>query len=79
MNKITIETPDITEVVKLANLNRRLYPNKWLEIHFLAFGAVVKSYGTTIQLMRKNGVSWGGLHDLSVSRWKLEIQNMLEC
>jgi len=78
MNRIEIQSPDASECVEQANATRLLNPGRWIEFHFQSFGAVAKSFGTSIQIARKNGVDYGGSWDLSVGKWKSQLTELLE-
>jgi len=70
MKIIEIHTNDANEAVLLANKQRLLNKNNWIEIHFIEFGAIVKNYGTWLQIMQKNGVHDSGPMEQTVKGWK---------
>ena len=67
------DCPD--ECLKQANKLRRDCPNKWLFLQIECKGqtTLCKTFGTSIQILRKNGINHHGGWDLSVKDWKKQI------
>jgi hypothetical protein len=70
MKTIEIHTINPTEAVMLANKQRLLSKNEWIEFHFVELGAIVKNYGTWMQIMQKGGRRDSSPMDQSVKDWK---------
>lgn len=70
---------DTEELVKLANKSRKETKNDWLflELHKGEDVTLVKSFNTSIQILRKNGISYPSGWDLSVKDWQGAIRNAL--
>lgn len=77
-------TTDITattvqDAVKQANKIRLAHKNTWLFLTIQVGNAIVqlKSYGTSIQRIQRDGLHHPGGWDLSATEWKQAIANAL--
>lgn len=78
MNDIITEN-DPNECLKQVNKLRLKSPDKWLfvEIHCNDQVTLCKSFNTSIQVLKKNGISYPDGFDLSVGKWKECILNAI--
>ncbi len=81
MNTV-LHATDSAHGVKLANAARLASPNKWLFLEIHTPGKdrplLVKSFGTSIQLMRRGDVSSGRTRDMKAGDWKARVLHGLE-
>lgn len=75
----TLKAETTEELLKLANKARRESKNAWLflELHKGDEITFCKSFNTSIQILRKNGISYPSGWDLSVKDWQGAIRNAL--
>mgnify|MGYP001091596390 CR=1 FL=1 len=71
MNTI-FKSENTDTLIKLANKERLSNKNNWifLELHYKNEITLVKSFGTSIQILKKNGINYPSGWDLKVSEWK---------
>ena len=63
------------EFIKIVNYRRRHNKNKWYGFYGVVAEKTVelKSYNTWLQIYRVNGITYPGLHGLSVKDFKEEL------
>ena len=79
MNTI-FESSNTEELVKLANQSRKASRNEWIFLELRKGDSVtlVKSFNTSIQIIRKDGIAYPSGWDLSVKDWQACIRHALE-
>ena len=80
MNQITISEATIDGALKAVNAHRKQNKDKWIET-FVKFGGAItsiKSFNTSIQILRKNGLDYGSVWDASVAAFTKTIKDCLE-
>lgn len=80
MNTI-IKTTTIEEAIKQANSVRLSEKNKWIFLQIEVADStplLVKSFNTSIQILRKGGVTYGSIYDAPVKKWKEAIEDALK-
>lgn len=76
----TFKSESVSELLKLTRKARLASKNEWLflELHHKGQITLVKSFNTSIQILRKNGISYPSGWDLSASDWQEAIRHALE-
>lgn len=80
MNQLVISEETLDGALKAVNANRKQNKNKWIET-FVKFGGTttsIKSFNTSIQILRKNGLDYGSSWDASVAAFTEKVKECLE-
>lgn len=80
MNQITISEATIDGALKAVNAHRKQNKNKWIEtiVKFRGETTSIKSFNTSIQILRKNGLDYGSTWDASVAAFTEKVKECLE-
>ena len=80
MNQLVISEATLDGALKAVNTHRKQNKNKWIEtvINFRGEKTVMKSFNTSIQILRKNGLHYGSVWDASVAAFTEKVKECLE-
>lgn len=80
MNEIQINAGTVEETLKAVNNARKQNKNKWIVIKINSGDSIItiKSFNTSIQIMRKNGLDYGSGWDLSVAEFTKRVKECIE-
>lgn len=78
MNHVIIEDNPV-KAIKLINQHRLANKNKWIfvELHYNNSVVLLKSFNTSIQILKKNNIQFPTCSDTTISNWKKTIQKAL--
>lgn len=80
MNEIQINAGTVEETLKAVNNARKQNKDKWIVIKINSADSVIaiKSFNTSIQIMRKNGLNYASGWDLSVAEFTKRVKECIE-